>query len=638
MNYTRIFNLIRLRIRTSKPYSYSPGVRRILSATTAVALAASLMLVPNTVFAARTVNLITVGGGSSVTVAPSATIAVGVTVVTTGTNGNDPKWESTFWEISTDGNGTETCVDHSDVGVAGTYTQSFNVAAPEVEGTYNLYIGASHQDNCGGGSNIGRGQLLASVIVSAPTEPEEEEEPLVTVTVIKYLDGQHADAETAQEAAFPISSSWEAENLGDGNTTFTLDETGLNNENAYEATSAEMTAGASYNLSETIGELVGESCEDQTPYALVGYTVGDSPEDAADKEPGIGDNNGLSLENITSNQYVIVWNRSCEPEQDDDEDLARITIVKNTNLIQGQEGPEFPFSLSGSDEYSQTFTLESGQSVTYEVEPGQYTLTEGADLSGWTLAGSSCEYDGEEAGSVVARGHQLTLEDAGDEVICTFTNNVELTVVNVLPDSVGPYSVSISWKTNHGSTSRLVYDTISRGPAAVGPCPAPNSLLECYGYAFTTSESDNIFPYTVTHHTVTVTGLQLGQTYYLRPVSHGSPEVLGAEVSVTTFTTSGTGGTGGGTGGGAEGGTGGGTAPISAPSPATNAPDGRVLGDVTAAPSDPPSAPTGNVLAATTRLPRTGTPIGNMLLIMLSMLAIVALPKLATDEPGRSRQ
>jgi len=89
-----------------------------------------------------------------------------------------------------------------------------------------------------------------------------------------------------------------------------------------------------------------------------------------------------------------------------------------------------------------------------------------------------------------------------------------------------------------------VWDTVSHEPIT--------SSDVNYGYANSTTEDATL----TTSHSVTVSGLAAGTTYFLRPVSHGSPEVVGAEVSVSTSNpppapsvSSGGGGGGGGGGG-----------------------------------------------------------------------------------------
>lgn len=83
-------------------------------------------------------------------------------------------------------------------------------------------------------------------------------------------------------------------------------------------------------------------------------------------------------------------------------------------------------------------------------------------------------------------------------------------------------SITLTWVTSHPATSRIVWDTVSHNPVVVA---GPN-----YGYASSTVED----PTLVTNHSVTVDGLSAGTQYFLRPVSHGSPEVLGDEFDITT--------------------------------------------------------------------------------------------------------
>ncbi len=92
---------------------------------------------------------------------------------------------------------------------------------------------------------------------------------------------------------------------------------------------------------------------------------------------------------------------------------------------------------------------------------------------------------------------------------------------NTPPDQT---SVTITWDTDHPSTSRVIYDTVSHPSLDV----APN-----YGYANSTGETDDSPK--VTSHSVTINGLSSGTTYYYRPVSHGSPEVVGDEGSFLTL-------------------------------------------------------------------------------------------------------
>ena len=86
-------------------------------------------------------------------------------------------------------------------------------------------------------------------------------------------------------------------------------------------------------------------------------------------------------------------------------------------------------------------------------------------------------------------------------------------------------SITVNWTTSHPATSRVLWGVFSVSNASTTIAGGPD-----YGYANSTEEDTGF----VTDHTVTVNSLTANTTYYFRPVSHGSPETLGDEISVTT--------------------------------------------------------------------------------------------------------
>lgn len=117
-------------------------------------------LYPAPVFAAKTIDSITLNGSASVTVEPSASITAAVTVTTTG----GTNWQSTTWTV----NSVTTCVDHADHNTNGTYTESFTITAPANAGTYNASFVVYSNNACTTGASSTY-TLTDGIVALAPT-------------------------------------------------------------------------------------------------------------------------------------------------------------------------------------------------------------------------------------------------------------------------------------------------------------------------------------------------------------------------------------------------------------------------------------------------------------------------------------
>ena len=129
------------------------------------------------------------------------------------------------------------------------------------------------------------------------------------VTIVKYIDGAMATAITANNTDFPMSASW----VVGGNPNsgqYALSETGYNGDpTPYQAATSDMPTGSDYSTNEIVdGVLVGNDWTGTAPYSLVGYTYGQSLQQAANATPTL---TPPSFTNLTSNKYVIVWNHDC---------------------------------------------------------------------------------------------------------------------------------------------------------------------------------------------------------------------------------------------------------------------------------------------------------------------------------------
>jgi len=151
-------------------------------------------------------------------------------------------------------------------------------------------------------ANLGNGFLIDNLsLLSGPST--------VKVTINKFVEGTTATSVTANSSDFPMSATWNAANIGAGTGSYVLGVVGHNTANAYEAVTSDMTVGADYSTNEvTGGAVVGATCSTGQPFALTGYTTGDTFSAAQLATPSL---TVPSFTNLVSNKYVIVWNEEC---------------------------------------------------------------------------------------------------------------------------------------------------------------------------------------------------------------------------------------------------------------------------------------------------------------------------------------
>src|SRR3989344_1509762 len=222
---------------------------------------------------------------------------------------------------------------------------------------------------------LGMGYLIDNLTMSS--SPSTPPPAPVTVTIAKYVDGVHADAGNATSLSFPMDASWDAENIGAGAGSFALSTVGFNNPNPYEATTVSMTSGADYALAENLTEAnVGASCSEGKPFALAGYTTGETEVAAVGETPTL---TSPSLTDITDDVFIIVWNEKCE---------TTLTLEKVVINLDGGVELDTAWTLSASGPTPIT-GVESDASITSAtVTPGTYDLSEagpgGYDASAWS--------------------------------------------------------------------------------------------------------------------------------------------------------------------------------------------------------------------------------------------------------------
>lgn len=201
------------------------------------------------------------------------------------------------------------------------------------------------------------GKVVTAMNTTLVGNPEtiyvENDLTMVTVTIEKFIQGVPATAENADNADFPMTATWDAENIGTGTGLYVLNEA---NPVPYQAVTAEMIKGADYETKEIInGDVVGAQCATGKPFALQGYTTGNSKAEAMIATPSMAK---PSFTNLQHDKFVIVWNRDCSlPEGeiggevidgDAELEVTSIEMVKTSATANGtfSDGWEYVFSIT----------------------------------------------------------------------------------------------------------------------------------------------------------------------------------------------------------------------------------------------------------------------------------------------------
>ena len=184
-----------------------------------------------------------------------------------------------------------------------------------VDATCNWWGAASGPGPVGPGTgdkvttNVTFSPWLGTSDLAGPCPAPPPPPPTVKVTIDKFIDGSMATASSASSSTFTMHAAWSATSTGTGSGNFTLSPVGFNSANPYEAVTADMTTGASYSTNEVTGDaVVGASCADGKPFALVGYKWGDT---LALAQAATATTTSPSFTNLTNDKVVIVVNTAC---------------------------------------------------------------------------------------------------------------------------------------------------------------------------------------------------------------------------------------------------------------------------------------------------------------------------------------
>lgn len=181
----------------------------------------------------------------------------------------------------------------------------------------------------------------------------EDDSTTVTVTIDKFVQETAATAANADNADFPMTATWDAENVGAGSGSYMLSET---NDVPYQAETTDMTKGADYTTEESLdGDVVGALCAEGKPFALEGYTTGNTHTEAMNATPSM---TVPAFTDLQQDKFVIVWNRDCAlPEgeiggevvgEDGVLEVTSIEMVDTTATANGsfEDGWEYVFHIT----------------------------------------------------------------------------------------------------------------------------------------------------------------------------------------------------------------------------------------------------------------------------------------------------
>lgn len=133
------------------------------------------------------------------------------------------------------------------------------------------------------------------------------------VTIAKYIDGEMATAESADSAEFQMFTTYTIDGV-ENSGTYTLTASGYNGDpTAYQAKTVEMPLGSDYATNEVMDATTAENCSADEPFALNGYSTGDTYAQAQNAPVTSIAPDFMAL---TGDKYVIVWNADCTTSDD----------------------------------------------------------------------------------------------------------------------------------------------------------------------------------------------------------------------------------------------------------------------------------------------------------------------------------
>jgi hypothetical protein len=235
-----------------------------------------------------------------------------------------------------------------------------------------------------------------------------------------------------------------------------------------------------------------------------------------------------------------IFSAICSPASGSTFALGITSVSCNASDVAGNAAAPTTFNITVEDKNPPIITLIGSSTTSLAVDQTYTELgataadnVDGDVTSHIVITGS---VDIETAGTYYIN---YNVSDAAGNSAEQKTRTVIVSALQITGEqkiNISTNSATVKWTTSHPATSRVLFDTVSH------PNPITATTTN-YGYANSTVEDVAM----VTDHSVIVSGLLAGKTYYMRPVSHGSPEIFGDEIMITTTAQS-SGSTGGGGG------------------------------------------------------------------------------------------